>query len=188
MDRAQRDAELLKQVGAGNPDAFDALHLRYGRLAYSVSLRVLNDPTEAEEVAQEALLRVWRQADRYDAGRGTPAAWVLTIARHAAIDHLRRRRGDAVPSSPVVDAFVGTVDDDPGDRAVNRVARSEVCAALRLLPPDQRSAIWLTYFAGYTHREAAQALSIPLGTVKSRIRLGLRGLRRLVPWRRRRPG
>ncbi len=182
MDGARRDAELLKQISAGDREAFEALHGRYGRLAYAVSLRVLNDPAEAEEVAQEALLRVWRQADRYDAGRGTPAAWVLTIARHAAIDHLRRRRGDAIPSSPVVDEFAGVVADDPGDRALIRVVSSEVGAAIRGLPPDQRRAIWLTYFAGYTHREAAHALSVPVGTVKSRIRLGLQALRRLV-WR-----
>lgn len=181
MDGARRDAQLLKQISAGDPTAFEALHLRYGRLAYAVSLRVLNNPAEAEEVAQEALVRMWRQADRYDAGRGTPAAWVVTIARHAAIDYLRRRQGDAVPSSPVVDESVGVVDDDPGDRAVTRVVRSEVRAALRTLPADQRRAIWLTYFAGYTQREAAHALSVPLGTVKSRIRLGLRALRRSVP-------
>ena len=147
MDGARRDAELLKQIGAGDPNAFEALHGRYGRLAYAVSLRVLNDPAEAEEVVQEALLRVWRQANQYDAGRGTPATWVLTIARHAAIDHLRRRRGEAIPSSPAVDELVSVIDDDPGDRALTRVARAEVCAAIRALPPDQRRAIWLTYFA-----------------------------------------
>jgi len=181
VDRPQwNDIELLRSIGGGNAIAFERLYERYGRLVFSLCLRLLRDLAEAEEVTQEAFLRVWCQAARYDPARGSAATWLLTITHHLVIDHVRRRRGDAIPSSPDVDAVTALAVDDPGDRAVTRVAGSSVRSALRGLSLEQRQALWLAYFAGYTHREIADALALPLGTVKSRVRLALQNIRRLV--------
>jgi RNA polymerase sigma-70 factor (ECF subfamily) len=176
----QADVELLRQISAGDVRAFETLYGRYARMAYVVCLRLLRDPAEAEEVAQETFLRVWRQAARYDAGRGTPATWVRTITHHLVIDHIRRRRGDAIPSSPDVDTRAGGCAEDPSEWAVTRAAASQIRWAMLSLAQEQRQALWLTYFAGYTHREAADVLAVPLGTVKSRVRLALHNLRRLI--------
>ncbi len=181
MDRPQwSDVELLRWIGCGDVTAFETLYERYERLVFSLCLRLLHDLTETEEVTQEAFLRVWCQAARYDPTRGSAATWLLTITHHLVIDHVRRRRGDAIPSSPDVDEVTALALDDPGDRAVTEVVGSLVRGAIRGLSLEQRQALWLTYFAGYTHREAADALALPLGTVKSRVRLALQNLRRLV--------
>ena len=177
---ARSDGELLKWINYGDTSAFETLYGRYGRLVFSMCLRLLQDITEAEEVSQEAFLRVWCQAARYDPARGSAATWLLTITHHLVIDHVRRRRSDAVPSSPIVDAVTAAAPDDPGDRAVTMVLSSQIRRAIQGLAPEQRQAIWLTHFAGFTQREVADALALPLGTVKSRVRLGLQNLRRLV--------
>jgi RNA polymerase sigma-70 factor (ECF subfamily) len=174
------DVELLRQISAGDVRAFETLYGRYGRMAYALCLRLLRDPSEAEEVAQDAFLRVWRQAARFDAGRGTLATWVLTITHHLVIDHIRRRQGDAIPSSPAVDTMAGGCAEDPSEWAVTRTVASQIRWAMLSLAQEQRQALWLTYFAGYTHREAADVLAVPLGTVKSRVRLALHNLRRLI--------
>jgi RNA polymerase sigma-70 factor, ECF subfamily len=177
---AGSDLELLKWINRGDVTAFETLYGRYRRLVFSLCRRLLPDIAEAEEITQEAFLRVWCQAARYDPARGSAATWLLTITRHLVIDHVRRRRGDAIPSSPDVDEVTALARDDPGDRAVTQVVGSLVRGAIRGLSFEQRQALWLTYFAGYTHREAADALALPLGTVKSRVRLALQHLRRLV--------
>jgi RNA polymerase sigma-70 factor, ECF subfamily len=177
---AGSDLELLKWINRGDVTAFETLYGRYRRLVFSLCRRLLPDIAEAEEITQEAFLRVWCQAARYDPARGSAATWLLTITRHLVIDHVRRRRGDAIPSSPDVDEVTALARDDPGDRAVTQVVGSLVRGAIRGLSFEQRQALWLTYFAGYTHQEAADALALPLGTVKSRVRLALQHLRRLV--------
>lgn len=174
------DVELLRWISWGDVTAFETLYERYGRLVFSLCLRLLHDLLDAEEVTQEAFLRVWCQATRYDSARGSAATWLLTITHRLVIDHVRRRRGDAIPSSPDVDDVAALCLDDPADRAVTQAVGSLVRGAIRELSLEQRQALWLTYFAGHTHREAADALALPLGTVKSRVRLALQNLRRLV--------
>jgi RNA polymerase sigma-70 factor, ECF subfamily len=174
------DVELLTLIGAGDTSAFEELYRRYGRLAFSLCLRLLGDRSEAEEVAQDAFMRVWRRAGRYDAARGTPVTWLLTITHHLAIDHARRRRSDAIPNTPGVEAAIAATPQDHEERVEARIFEAEVVRAIRNLPLEQRQALWLTYFADYTQREIADSLAIPIGTVKSRVRLGLRGLRRLI--------
>lgn len=174
------DIELLKWVSCGDVTAFETLYGRYGRMVLSLCLRLLHDLTEAEEVTQDAFLRVWCQAARYDPARGTAATWLFTITHRLVIDHVRRRRSDAIPSSPDVDAVTAVAPDDPGDRAVTRALWPQIRRAMRGLASEQRQAIWLTYFAGLTQRQVAETLALPLGTVKSRVRLGLRNLRRFV--------
>lgn len=177
---APSDIELLTQISAGDVMAFEALYGRYARLAFSRCLRLLGDRTEAEEVTQDVFLRIWSQATRFNETRGTPIRWLLTIAHRLVIDHVRRRRSNAIPSTPEVEMTIATAFDDAGDRAVAGAVAAQVRRAIRFLAPEQRRALWLTYFAGYSQREVADVLAIPLGTVKSRIRLGLKSLRRLM--------
>lgn len=173
------DVELVTRTATGDVAAFEALYERFGRLVFLLCVRVLGDWMAAEEAAQDAFMRVWRHATRYDAARGAPVTWLLTIANRLAIDRARRR-AEAVPSTPAVEAAVAAARGDPGEQAVISVVGSQVRRALRDLVPEQRQALWLTYFAGYTHREAAVAMAVPVGTVKSRVRLGLHNLRRRI--------
>jgi len=174
------DIELLQWISRGDAAAFEALYERYRRAVLSFCLRLMRDLGDAEEVTQEAFLRIWSQAARFDSTRGSAATWLFAIAHHLVIDHVRRHRTDAIPSSPEVDVVVAASPDDPAERAVTEVYSSRIRRAVHELAPEQRKAIWLTYFAGLTHREAAGALVLPLGTVKSRVRLGLQHLRRSV--------
>jgi len=105
---------------------------------------------------------------------------VLAITHHLVVDHIRRRRGDAVPNSPDVDTLAGGSIEDPSEWAVTRAVASQIRRAMRGLAVEQRQVLWLTYFAGYTQREVADALALPPGTVKSPDRLALQRLRRMV--------
>ena len=173
------DVELVTHTATGDVAAFEALYARFGRLVFSLCIRVLGDWMAAEEVAQDAFLRVWHQAVRYDPARGTPVTWLLTIANRLAIDRIRRR-SEPIPHSPAVETAVAASLGDPEEQAVISVVGVQVRSAIRDLAPEQRQMLWLTYFCGYTHREAAAAVAVPLGTVKSRVRLGLQNLRRLI--------
>lgn len=178
--RNPSDLELLARTGAGDSAAFEILHGRYKWLIFSACLRLLRDPTDAEEVTQEVFIRVWRRAVRYNAARGNPATWLLTITRRLTIDHVRRRQGHAIPSSPDVEAVMTLVSDDLEDVAVSAEFAAQVRRAMQRLIPEQQQVLWLAYFAGHTQREIAVTLRIPLGTVKGRLRLGLHNLRRLL--------
>ncbi len=173
------DVELLTHTATGDVAAFEALYVRFGRLVFSLCIRVLGDWMAAEEVAQDAFLRVWHRAVRYDPARGTPVTWLLTIANRLAIDRIRRR-GEPIPNTPEVETAVAAALGDPEEQAVISVVGAQVRSAIRGLAPEQRQMLWLTYFCGYTHREVAAAMAVPLGTVKSRVRLGLQNLRRLI--------
>lgn len=174
------DGELLTRIAAGEVAAFEVLYDRYARLVFSLCLRLLGDRTAAEEVAQDAFLRIWRHAGDFDPLRGTARSWLLTITHRLAIDHRRQRRGYAVPGSPEVEAAAAVVTDDPGERAVAGALGQQVNRALQGLAPEQRQVLCLVYFGGFTQSEVAQLLAVPLGTVKSRVRLALVNLRRLV--------
>lgn len=172
------DVELLTRTAAGDVVAFEKLHARFERLVLALCTRLLHDWMAAEEVAQDTFLRVWHGAVRYDPARGTPVAWLLTIANRLAIDRVRRR--SEVPNTPAVETVFAAVPGDPGDQAVNNIVSSQIRSAIHDLASEQRQALWLTYFAGYSHREAAAAMAVPLGTVKGRLRLGLHRLRRAI--------
>ena len=173
------DAARLADVAAGDAGALGVLYDRHIRAVYSIALRVLRDESEAEEVVQDVFAQVWRQASRYDRTRGTVAAWLMTIARTRAIDRLRARR--ARPDSAAASLDMSTEPLAPSiDPAVvidaERDAR-RVRLALDTLPLVQRLALELAYFEGLTQSEIAERLEEPLGTVKTRIRLGLLKLR-----------
>ena len=159
---------LLRRVAAGDHAALGELYDRYAGLAHGLALRILRDATEAQDVVQEAFVQLWRQAGRYDSARGSPEAWVCTIARTRSLDRLRRRA--ARREEPAGPAPAPSSSLTP-DEALS------VRSALRALSHEQREALELAYFEGLTQSEIARRLDQPLGTVKSRIRAGMMRLR-----------
>ena len=179
------DVDLLRRIATRDEAALAALYDRHSRLAYSVIMRILGSPADAEEVLQETFVRVWSRADTYDAVLGSPATWLTRIARNRAIDRLRARRvrgdvavestahiGDDVPRSaePVT-------RDTPETMLEGRTTAGAVRTALATLAPSQRALIEAAFFEGYTHSELATRFGVPLGTVKTRIRTGLAAIR-----------
>ncbi|MGH9255292.1 MAG: sigma-70 family RNA polymerase sigma factor [Vicinamibacterales bacterium] len=174
------DREYLRRLAAGDSDAAARLYDRHARAVYSLVLRIVSDEGDAEDVVQEVFAQAWRQATRYDASRGAVGAWLLMMARTRAIDKLRSRR--ARPDTQGA-GDQHAIDDMPAAApdASSRIIDAEnarlVQGALAQLPLLQRLAIELAYYEGLTQREIADRLEEPLGTIKSRIRLGLLKLR-----------
>lgn len=175
------DEELVAQLSRQDVQAFEALYDRHGNLAYSVALKILADVQAAEDVVQEVFLRVWRKPHYYDTARGRFVTWLLSVTRNRAIDEQRsrgRRQRFEVGSEPLDgEGPPGHESDDPALAAVLADERSAIRGALSGLPPEQRSAIELAYYKGLTQQEIAQTLGEPLGTVKTRIRLGMQKMR-----------
>jgi RNA polymerase sigma-70 factor (ECF subfamily) len=174
------DNELLEAVRAGEIGAFDALFTRYGHLVYSTCVRVLEDAQMAEDMTQEVFLRLWRRPELYDPERGRFLSWLLSVTRNRAIDELRsrgRRRAHETPGEIENDSDEPTASDDPLMAAELADQRAALRQALAQLPEEQRRAIELAYFGGLTHLEISMLLRQPLGTVKTRIRLGMRKLK-----------
>lgn len=174
------DRECLRRLAAGDRDAAAPLYDRHARAVYSLVLRIVEDEADAEDVVQEVFTQAWRQASRYDASRGAVGAWLLMMARTRAIDKLRARRARSGPQ-PVEDErameLVPAGGRDVADELVGAEQARQVQRALGELPLLQRLAIELAYYEGLTQREIAERLEEPLGTVKTRIRLGLLKLR-----------
>lgn len=181
-ERARRlplleDRDLVALVERGDPGALACLYDRHGGAAYLLAYRILGQRQAAEDLVQEAFLKVWRSAQSYRAARGSARTWVLSIVHNQAIDQLRavasrRRTQELVELSAVTyqpsDAF---------DEAWLGSRREQVREALETLPPAQLEVIRLSYFSGYTHAEISDLLGLSLGTVKSRLRLGLKKVR-----------
>lgn len=176
------DSSLLQRVAAGDEDALLALHKRYANLVYSMAWRVLHDVGRAEEVTQDIFIKLWQKGHQYDPNRGRFSSWLLSVTRFAAIDRLRSdgRRPVAAELSvdegddrPSLEQLLPPTDHASWERG------QHLRLLLAQLPADQRQIIELAYFAGLTHSELAAHLSLPLGTVKSRLRLGLEKLRGL---------
>jgi RNA polymerase sigma-70 factor (ECF subfamily) len=178
---ANEDAAIVDRLVQGEGAALEELYDRYGRVVYSFSLRMLGDVQSAEELTQEVFVRLWRQARSYQQSRGTFLTWLLSITHNMAIDEIRRRKrrpllldGDD-ENGPLL-----TLPDTRAD--VERSAwlsslQGHVQEALAEIPDAQRQAIELAYFGGLTQREIAERLGEPLGTVKTRMRLGMLKLR-----------
>ena len=172
------DEELLEAIAAGQDDALGVLYDRFGSVAYGVALRVLRDQALAEDAVQEAFLAVWRSAQSYRSERAKPATWILTLVHRRAVDIVRRE--DRRRSASLEEVWEPETSSVP-EEADLRDRRSSVQAALRQLPSDQRQALELAYYGGYTQSELAERLGVPLGTIKSRMFAGLTRLRELVP-------
>ncbi len=173
------DESSLRRLASGDQAAAARLYDRHARPLYSLILRIVGNETEAEDVLQEVFAQAFRQASRYDARRGAVAAWLLTIARSRAIDRLRARRTRVETGS----GEMRTLDEmpdaqpDPASTMLDEEQSRLVRRALSELPMLQRMAIELAYYEGLSHSEIAERLEQPLGTVKTRIRLGLLKLR-----------
>ncbi len=170
--------ELLRQVARGSADAFAELFERLGASVYGLVRRILRDPAQSEEVAQEVMLEVWRFATRFDSDRGSANSWILTMAHRRAVDRVRSEQ-----ASRVRDDRVGQRDhplhgiDVVAEEVEVRLEHQQVRDALGALTALQREAVELAYYGGYTYREVAELLGAPLGTVKTRLRDGLIRLR-----------
>jgi RNA polymerase sigma-70 factor (ECF subfamily) len=169
------DLALVTAIRSGDQAAMGALYDRYSSIVYAVALRVLQDTGAAEDVLQEIFMQLWRNPGAFDASRGNMAAWLAVIARHRAIDSLRRRR----PENDIADVVVSVEPDLASDADRSR-AMDKVRGALEAMPPPQRSALEMAYFEGLTHVEIAEKTGEPLGTIKTRIRAGLVSLRKVL--------
>lgn len=159
--------------------AFEVLYDRHGGAAFSLAYRIVGSRTAAEDVSQEAFLSIWRSNARFDRARGSVRSWVLSVVRNRAIDALRRGSGHAPQLDHDDDGVIEAkaADDRTETEAIRRETSRELRGALNQLPDDQSQVIQLAYFGGFSHSEIAEMLSMPLGTVKGRMRLGLEKIR-----------
>lgn len=171
------DEALLRRTAQSDAGAFEALYARYSRPVYSLAMGMLRDAVLAQEVTQDVFLAVWRGAGEFDAARGSARAWILSMAHHKSVDAVRRSRRHL--TVPLPEAMTG--DADVIEAAQARVDAGRVRNALETLSADQRAALVLAYYGGYTQREIAQRLGVPLGTIKTRMRDGLLRLRTVLP-------
>jgi RNA polymerase sigma-70 factor (ECF subfamily) len=175
----QSEAELMRQVAAGEIGGLETLYDRYHAVAYALALRITTETGLAEDVVQDSFLGLWRNAGRYVEDKGSVKGWLLAIVRHRAIDSMRRRRNGVTIGDETEEPLPASLTlPDIWPEVAGRLDAEKVRVALVKLPDAQREAIELAYFDGLTQREIATRTSAPLGTVKSRMRLGLVSLRR----------
>ncbi len=170
------DEQLAHRLAAGQPEAVAELYDRYGDLAYGLALRITGDAAQSEDVVQEAFVKIWRQASRFDPQRGSLRAWVMAVVRNQALDVYRGRPGRERRELDLDGVSPSTWACDPWPHVSASLLRSRVRAALCALPTEQRRVVELSYFGGLTCREIGGMLELPLGTVKSRLRLGMEKL------------
>jgi len=174
-------ALLIARIAAGDHEAFARFYDAFSSAVYGLVRRVLRDPAPSEEVLQEVFWQVWRDAAQYDPRRGTPAAWLLMRAKTRAIDRLRSiRRREKTFVMPVDERVARSEDPAAENPAVTAEGRGTIQGALARLPEPQRRVIELAFFEGLTQSEIAARLGEPLGTVKTRARLGLERLRAVL--------
>jgi RNA polymerase sigma-70 factor (ECF subfamily) len=173
----------MEAIAAGNPSALRALYDRHAPAVFALCLRILRDRAEAEEVLGDVFYEAWDRSERFDPDRGSPVSYLMTLARSRALDRLRsrRRRDLEVPAETADGApelvAAATVGPAPFDAAVAAEQRGHVRQALAALSAEQRRAVEMNFYDGFSHSEIAARLGEPLGTVKTRIRQGLARLR-----------
>jgi RNA polymerase sigma-70 factor (ECF subfamily) len=179
----QDDGALIAAIARRRQEALDQLYERYQTVVYYLALKILNSRENAEEVVYDVFWQVWREAERYDAQRGSVGAWLATIARSRAIDALRARRSSPTAEEDIEGKPIAADSiEDPEEQTSLAQRAALVRSALEGLPSDQRAALELSFFNGLSHMEIAEQLQEPLGTVKTRIRTAMLKLReRLRP-------
>jgi RNA polymerase sigma-70 factor (ECF subfamily) len=172
---------LLGMIAQGDREAFSRFYDGFAGLAFGLIRRILRDPAAAEEVLQEVFWQIWREAARYDPRRGSPEAWVVMRAKTRAIDRLRAmRRREKTFVAPADDSLTRSAEEPGENPGVAAETRGLVRSALNALPESQRRVVELAFFEGLTQSEIASRLGEPLGTVKTRARLGLERLKSLI--------
>ncbi len=174
-----RDIELLRQIADGDRAAFAEFYDRHSLLMFSVASRILNEPSDAEDVMQEAFVQIWEKAKSFDPKLGKAASWAAILVRNKAIDRIRssqRRTRMAQEAGPEL-AFAATSTDSANEAIHGAEKARLIQTAIVELPAEQRRAIEMAYFSGLTHIEISEKLQEPLGTIKARIRRGLLKLR-----------
>lgn len=176
------DAELLQSIARRELDAYEALYDRYADMLYSLICRIVQDTAVADEVLQETFWQVWQSAVEYR-GSGSTKAWISQIARHRSLDELRRRK--ARPQKVAVDVETAQrmgerYQSSAAEDAERQLDRQQVLGALENLPEEQRECLMLAYFEGLSQRQIAETVQAPVGTIKSRIRIGLEKLEHLL--------
>jgi RNA polymerase sigma-70 factor, ECF subfamily len=168
-------AALLAQVAKGDQAAFEAVYDRVAAPVFGTVRRVVRDPSLSEEVTQDVFVEVWRAASRFDAGKGSPMAWVATIAHRRAVDRVRSEQRSAERDRRAGSSLIAY--DDVAETVEDNLDHERVRRCLRTLTDLQREAVTLAYYGGYTYREVANLLRVPAGTVNTRMRDGLIRLR-----------
>jgi RNA polymerase sigma-70 factor (ECF subfamily) len=182
---SREDGELMRRIRRGDARAFEQLYQRHGGAVLALCLRILRDRAEAEDVLEEVFWELWQRRDRYDAERSAPFSYLMTMSRSRALDRLRfRRRREGVwqglPAAERLPIAGEPPAADPYEDALAAEHRVAIDGALGELPPASRIAVELNFFEGLSHREIADRLGEPLGTVKTRIRQGLLALRKTL--------
>ena len=176
-DDALGDARRADRIRGGDAAALGELYDRHAAAALAVAMRVVGGRAEAEDVVHDAFVAVWRKIDRFDAQRGSLRAWLLTVVRNRAIDRVRARR-TAVDVDDADDrSLLRTGPNPTWEAALDRAAANDLRRAMEALPDEQRRAVELAYFEGYTYREVAEITGVPPGTANGRLRLALAKLR-----------
>jgi len=175
-------AELVAEIAQGSQEALARLYDHTSPMLNGLLLRILERPEDAEEVMLDVYMKAWKYAGRYTDQRGSVSAWLMIMARNAAIDRIRQKRAQpkTLAFEPAVTPEPEAADASPEEQTAERERRRRVQKVLKELPPEQREVVELAFFGGLTHAELAERLREPLGTIKSRIRMGLIRLRGLI--------
>ena len=177
------DEQLVAQIAQGDASALEQLYDRYVRQCFGLALRMLGDSALAEEVIQEIFLKLWTSPGSYSTQKGKFVSWLLSLVHHRCIDELRRRSRTDVALDDETGSVLDTEPDptpEPGDQVWVMEQQRAVREALAQIPQNQRQVLELAYYRGLSHSEIAEKLGQPLGTVKTRIRLGMQSLRSLL--------
>ncbi|MEE8046621.1 MAG: sigma-70 family RNA polymerase sigma factor [Dehalococcoidia bacterium] len=176
------DLELLAQIGNQDREALATLYDRYGRRVFALAVRILNDPVGSEEVTQDVFMSVWRRGATYTSKKGKFTTWLFSIAHNRTIDELRKRRRDRSRMNDDIDDHLNIQSGDisPADATVAKSEYAKIRAAMENLPEEQKNVVELSYFKGFTQTEIAEKTGQPLGTVKTRMRLALKKLRKAL--------
>ena len=174
------DENLLTLIAHGDKDALECFYERYSTQVFSLARYMLKDEAIAEEIAQDVFLAVWQKASTFKANRGSPKGWLMSIAHHRVIDHVRSAKRARASMERMAQEMVSLdklYQVRTEDEAFRNIERQEIAKALQSIPEAQRTVILMSYFQGYSQSEIAEILDQPLGTVKTRIRLGMQKLR-----------